>query len=67
MQNIKENIKTEISKSLQCLNWDLNEVRNQINFVFNHEESTVDNSVETLNSLSENVDKIKMLLNLLKQ
>jgi len=66
MQNIKENIKTEISKSLKCLNWDLNEVRNQINFVFNHEESTVDNSVETLNSLSENVDKIKMLLNLLK-
>ena len=67
MQNIKENIKTEVSKSLKCLNWDLNEVRNQINFVFNNEESTIDNSVETLNSLSENVDKIKMLLNLLKQ
>ena len=66
MKGIKSNIKTEISKSIQCINWDINEVKNQINFVFNHKETTVNNSIETLNSLSENIDKIKMLLNLLK-
>ena len=66
MKGIKANIKTEISKSIQCINCDINEVKNQINFVFNHKETTVNNSIETLNSLSENIDKIKMLLNLLK-
>ena len=66
MQNIKQNIKKEISKSIKCINWDVDEVINQINFVFDHEQTTIDCSIETLNSISADIDKIKMLLNLLR-
>jgi len=63
---MKQNIKTEISKSIKCINWDIDEARNQINFIFDHEHTTIDNSIETLNSISSDIDKIKMLLNLLR-
>ncbi len=66
MQNMKQNIKTEISKSIKCVKWDIDEVINQINFVFDHEQTTIACSIETLNSISDDIDKIKMLLNLLK-
>jgi hypothetical protein len=66
MQNIKENIQIEISKWQKCINWDINELRNQINFVFDNEDSTIDSSIETLNEISVDIEKIKMLLNLLK-
>ena len=66
MQNIKENIQIEISKWQKCINWDINELRNQINFVFDNEDSNIDNSIETLNEISVDIEKIKILLNLLK-
>jgi hypothetical protein len=66
MQNIKENVQIEISKWQKCINWDINELRNQINFVFDNEDSSIDSSIETLNEISIGIEKIKILLNLLK-
>jgi len=66
MQNIKENVQIEISKWQKCINWDINELRNQINFVFDNEDSSIDSSIETLNEILVDIEKIKMLLNLLK-
>ncbi len=66
MQNIKENVQIEISNWQKCINWDINELRNQINFVFDNEDSSIDSSIETLNEISIGIEKIKILLNLLK-
>ena len=69
MSTIKENIKSETAKTIQALKWDTNEIQNQLKFLF--DKKTLNNNSFNevdflLTNLSDELSKIKMLVNLLK-
>jgi hypothetical protein len=69
MNTIKENIKSETAKTIQALKWDTNEFQNQLKFLFDTETFNNNSFNEVdflLTSLSDEINKIKMLVNLLK-
>ena len=69
MSAIKQNIKSETAKTIQALKWDTNEFQNQLKFLFDTETLNNNSFNEVdylLTSLSDEIDKIKMLVNLLK-
>ena len=69
MSTIKANIKSETAKTIQSLKWDTNEFQNQLKFLFDTETLNNNSFNEVdylLTSLSDEIDKMKMLVNLLK-
>jgi len=69
MSTIKENIKSETAKTIQALKWDTNELQNQLKFLFDTETFNNNSFNEVdflLTSLSDEINKIKMLVDLLK-
>jgi hypothetical protein len=69
MSTIKENIKSETAKTIQALKWDTNEFQNQLKFLFDTETFNNNSFNEVdflLTSLSDEINKIKMLVDLLK-
>ncbi len=69
MSTIKSNIKSETAKTIQSLKWDTNELQNQLKFLFDTKTLNNNSFNEVdflLTNLSDELSKIKMLLNLLK-
>jgi len=76
MSNLKSNIRTEVLKSLNAIKFDTKEVKNQISFGCQSEEAELkDFNAERLqanevyllvDTLTDEVNRLKMLLNLLK-
>ena len=68
---IKNNIKNEVNKAFNVIKIDTNEAKNISTFIFdkNFEKDNVSTQeiLEMLNSISEEVDKVKMLIGLLDQ
>ena len=69
MSTIKTNITSETNKTIQSLKWDTNELQNQLKFLF--DTKTLNNNSFNdvdflLTNLSDELSKIKMLVNLLK-
>lgn len=69
MSNLKINIRFQINKSLQCLIWDRTELKSLVDHVFSEESDTdacLHSTKEILDSLTADVEKIRMLLGLLE-
>lgn len=69
MSTIKANIKSETAKTIQSLKWDTNELQNQLKFLFDTKTLNNNSFNEVdflLTNLSDELSKIKMLVNLLK-
>ena len=74
MSAIKANIKSETAKTIldraiQSLKWDTNELQNQLKFLFDTKTLNNNSFNEVdflLTNLSDELSKIKMLVNLLK-
>lgn len=69
MSTIKSNIKSETAKTIQSLKWDTNELQNQLKFLFDTKTLNNNSFNEVdflLTNLSDELSKIKMLVNLLK-
>jgi len=77
MSNLKSNIRTEVLKTLDNLKLDVSSVRSKISFGnpvneqvaledFNLEHLNANHVYEMTNQIQDEVNRLKMLLNLLK-
>tara|TARA_Y100000385_G_C12852023_1_gene533524 strand:- start:375 stop:578 length:204 start_codon:yes stop_codon:yes gene_type:complete len=67
MNVLKQNILTQVNKSIQRINWDKNELRNLVDYIFSDPNPSLDGTKEILDSITEDLDRIKMLVQLLEK
>ena len=67
MNVLKQNILTQVNKSIQRINWDKNELRNLVDYIFSDPNPSLDSTKEILDSITEDLDRIKMLVQLLEK
>ena len=67
MNVLKQNILTQVNKSIQRINWDKNELRNLVDYIFSDPNTSLDSTKEILDSITEDLDRIKMLVQLLEK